>query len=66
MQENWLWGFDQFIKDITTGGSMNDELIQNVIEQIKKDIAIGDVTAIDELLRYVPAQKLESFLSEEV
>jgi hypothetical protein len=22
MQENWLWGFDQFIKDITTGGSM--------------------------------------------
>ena len=45
---------------------MNDELIQNVIEQIKKDIAIGDVTAIDELLRYVPAQKLESFLSEEV
>jgi hypothetical protein len=23
MQENWLWGFDQFIEDITTGGSMN-------------------------------------------
>jgi hypothetical protein len=66
MQENWLWGFDQFIKDITTGGSMNEQLIQNVIEQIKKDIAIGDVTAIDELLRYVPVQKLESFLSEEV
>ena len=45
---------------------MNEQLIQNVIEQIKKDIASGDVTAIDELLRYVPAQKLESFLSEDL
>lgn len=45
---------------------MSDKLIDDVIEQIKKDILIGDVTSIDELLRYLPAQKLEAFLSEEV
>jgi hypothetical protein len=45
---------------------MSDKLIDDVIEQIKKDILSGDVTAIDELLRYLPAQKLEAFLSEEV
>lgn len=68
MQASWLWGFDQFINDITTprGESMSDKLIDAVIEQIKKDILIGDVTAIDELLRYLPKQKLEAFLSEEV
>jgi len=43
-----------------------DKLIDMVIEQIKKDILIGDVTAIDELLRYLPKQKLKAFLSEEV
>jgi hypothetical protein len=45
---------------------MSEKLIDDVIEQIKKDILSGDVTAIDELLRYVPTQKLEAFLSEEV
>jgi hypothetical protein len=45
---------------------MNEQLIDNVIEQIKKDIESGDVTAIDELLRYVPTQKLEAFLSEDL
>jgi hypothetical protein len=45
---------------------MNEQIIDNVIEQIKKDIESGDVTAIDELLRYVPTQKLEAFLSEDL
>jgi hypothetical protein len=45
---------------------MNEQLIDNVIEQIKKDIESGDFTAIDELLRYVPTQKLEAFLSEDL
>jgi hypothetical protein len=68
MQASWLWGFDQFINDITTpkGESMSDKLIDDVIEQIKKDILSEDLTAIDELLRYVPAQKLEAFLSEDL
>jgi hypothetical protein len=42
-----------------------DELLRSmVIEQIRKDIAAGDVTAIDELLRFVPQQYLLGFLSE--
>ena len=45
---------------------MNEQLIDNAIEQIKKDIENGDLTAIDELLRYVPTQNLRAFLSEEV
>jgi hypothetical protein len=44
---------------------MNEQLIDSAIEQIKKDIENGDVTAIDELLRYVPTQNLKDFLSEE-
>jgi hypothetical protein len=68
MQTSWLWGFDQFISDITTtkGRSMNQKLIDKAIEQIKKDVESGDLTAIDELLKYVPTQKLEAFLSEDL
>ena len=68
MQTSWLWGFDQFISDITTtkGRSMNQKLIDKAIEQIKKDVESGDLTAIDELLKYVPTQKLEVFLSEDL
>ena len=41
------------------------ELINAVIEQIKKDIVDGDETAIEELLWYLPAQKLIWYLPEE-
>jgi hypothetical protein len=40
-------------------------LIAVVIEQIKQDIAKGDVTAIEELLMRVPMTDLEGYLSEE-
>jgi preprotein translocase subunit SecA len=68
MQASWLWGFDQFINNITTPGgeSMNQKLIDRAIEQIKKDVESGDLTAIDELLKYVPAKNLEAFLSEDL
>jgi hypothetical protein len=45
---------------------MNQKLIDKAIEQIKKDVESGDLTAIDELLKYVPTQKLEVFLSEDL
>jgi hypothetical protein len=45
---------------------MNQKLIDKAIEQIKKDVESGDLTAIDELLKYVPTQKLEAFLSEDL
>lgn len=39
-------------------------LIDAAIEQILIDVASGDLTAIEELLRHVPEQKLQGFLSE--
>lgn len=41
------------------------KLINAVIEQIKKDIEAGDVTALDELLYYVPKKILIQYLPEE-
>jgi hypothetical protein len=43
----------------------NKELIDQVIEQMKKDVSYGDWTAIAELLESVPEENLKSFLPEE-
>ena len=40
-------------------------LIDAAIEQINIDIDNGDYTAIEELLKSVPEEKLRAFLSEE-
>ena len=40
------------------------ELFDNVLEQIKKDVGMGDMTAIEELLSEVSEKNLLSFLSE--
>jgi hypothetical protein len=40
-------------------------LIDRVIDQIKYDISIGDVRAVDELLHFVPNQNLIGFLSDD-
>ena len=45
-------------------GNQKDKLIDEVIEQIKYDILIGDVTAIDELLRFVPDINLVGHLPD--
>jgi len=42
------------------------QLVDDVIEQIKKDIADGDVTAIDELLKFVPEKNLKGYLPEKL
>ena len=44
---------------------MSQVLINRVIEQIKNDITIGDVTALDELLTFVPREYLIGYLPEE-
>jgi|13_taG_2_1085334.scaffolds.fasta_scaffold53747_3 hypothetical protein len=41
------------------------ELIDKVLEQIKKDVEAGDITAIEVLLGEVSEKNLRSFLSEE-
>ena len=38
-------------------------LIDKVIKEIEHDVSTGDVTAIEELIKSVPAKKLEAFLS---
>lgn len=40
------------------------KLIDQVLEQIEADIKSGDTTAIEELLKFVPQDRLEAFLSE--
>jgi hypothetical protein len=39
-------------------------LIDSVIRQILRDVNAHDFTAIDELLKHVPDQYLQGFLSE--
>ena len=40
-------------------------LIERVLEQIKADLSMGDVTAIEELLSFVPKENLLWYLPEE-
>ena len=41
-----------------------DQLITKVVQQIQKDLDVGDTSAIEEMLDDLPEKKLESFLSE--
>jgi len=41
-----------------------DKLIDQVINQVLRDVEYGDLTAIEELLRYVPRNNLEGYLDE--
>jgi hypothetical protein len=45
--------------------TQKQKLIDMVIEQIKYDINTGDVTAINELLRFVPDVNLIGYLPDE-
>ena len=40
-------------------------LINSVLDQIQKDVHDGDLTAIEELLSFVPEDKLRGFLPED-
>ena len=42
-----------------------DNLLEAVIDQIKKDLASNDTTAIEELLKFVPKENLIGYLPEE-
>lgn len=42
-----------------------EELVDEVIEELKSDIANGDVTVLDELLRMIPTKNLIQSLPEE-
>jgi hypothetical protein len=40
------------------------KLIDQALEQIEADVKSGDFTAIEELLKFVPQDRLKAFLSE--
>ena len=63
---NWEQQFvESFITKLVNPPSVNmDALIDLVIQQIHKDLDAGDETAIAELLKFVPVENLQSFLSE--
>jgi hypothetical protein len=42
------------------------ELINAVLEQIEHDVDMGDLTAIEELLGFVPEENLKAYLPEEI
>jgi len=43
---------------------MNEKLIEKVLNQIVSDVESGDLTSIEELLKFVPVDKLKGFLPE--
>lgn len=42
------------------------ELVDKCIEEIKRDVASGDVTAIDEMLMFLPTKYLKGYLPEDL
>ena len=44
---------------------VDQKLIDNVLELIVEDVGRGDLTAIEELLKFTPRKNLEAFLKEE-
>ena len=42
------------------------KLIDLVLDQIEYDIDRGDLTAIEELLKYLPKERLRAYLPEEI
>lgn len=45
---------------------MEDPIIEAVIQQMREDFEMGDVTAIYELLEFLPKKNLLGYLPEEV
>ena len=65
---NWEQQFvESFITKLVNPPPVKmDALIDLVIQQIKSDLEMGDENAIAEMLKSVPVQNLQSFLSEAV
>ena len=58
------WPTGIYIGDGVVAEPKHDSLIDRVLEQIKTDVEVGDVTAIEELLKQVPTQVLVDYLPE--
>jgi len=49
---------------IVEDGFIEFDLLKKVVDQIKEDADFGDYMAIEELLKDIPEEKLQGFLSE--
>ena len=52
-------------KVIVYPNECKQELVDAVIESLKKDFAVGDYTVLDELLKFIPDKNLVQSLPEE-
>jgi hypothetical protein len=43
---------------------MNQDLVDQVLEQIKRDVEMDDMTAIEELIKDIPEENLNAYLPE--
>jgi len=51
--------------EIKLDEEQKQSIVDQCIEQIKKDLEMGDETAIDELLKFVPDENLIGFLPDD-
>lgn len=51
------WDKEVYVKE--------EALYNKVLDRIKEDVAIGDMTAIDELLKMLPKEALTGYLAED-
>lgn len=74
MQANWLWGFDQFIGELTKGDRMNQDCQRAIIEEVARialedqrirDYIGNELDLSDDYLEKI-YQSLEAKLQEEV
>lgn len=52
--------------DTTVAGEADEQLIMDVINNIQKDLAAGDLTAIAEMLAFTPKDVLKGYLPENI
>ena len=51
---------------MTTSNMTTDQLIDKVLDHIAQDLEGGDLTALEELLKFVPRENLIAYLPEEI
>lgn len=58
------WEIIKLEKIQQTKTTMENKIIDDVIEQIKEDISMQDLTAIYELLEFIPKKNLSEYLNK--
>ena len=65
IQELFPQEYGEFLDESEPETKDKQILINEVIEHIKEDVAMGDFTAIEELLKFCPTESLIAYLPEE-